>query len=199
MLKLYRLRITIFIAMILIACAADVGIYPEPVTATPVHVVYYGDSLVHQSGGRLQKLLPVGSTVDNRGLDGQMAWHAIGGSYGSIDYNQNKIYVIAWGTNEALQGIADAQYRGDINHILVQLKGKKVVIESPPLLTNPQNDAPTTVVRFRAILRELGVTHAVPVVDSVLRQDTWDGGGIHPSSEHYDERAKALAAAILKL
>jgi GDSL-like Lipase/Acylhydrolase family len=197
MLKISPLVLVLFSAIIAVGCAADYGADPEP--AKPVNVVYYGDSLVHQSGDRLQKLLPIGSTVDNQGRDGQMAVHAISGTYGSIDYTQNKIYVLAWGTNEALQGISDAQYRGNMNHILTQLKGKKVVIESPPLLTNPQNDAPTTVIRFRGILRELSTIHGAPVVDSVLRQDWWDGGGIHPSSDHYDERAKALAAVILKL
>ena len=179
------------VAVFLFACAADTDLYPQP-----VNVVYYGDSLVNQSGDRLQKLLPAGSTVDNKGTDAQMASHAIQGAYGhKIDYSHDKVYVIAYGTNEALQGISQEQYRGDINHILHNLQGKRVVIESPPLIRWQQNNADFAMVCFRQTLRELGKAYNATVVDSVIRRDFVDG--YHPTQDHYDERAKALADALM--
>jgi lysophospholipase L1-like esterase len=184
-----------FIVCIFSGCGSD----QEPTAAlTPVQIVYYGDSLVNQSGDRLQKLLPQGSTVDNKGTDAQMAYHAITGEYGSrLNYAQDKIYVLAWGANEALQNIAPSKFEGDLNHILVQLSGKKIVLESPPLIYGYDGTKEQNAIDMRTVVKSIGARYNVPVVDSVTRRDFVDG--VHPTNEHYDERAKALADAIFKL
>lgn len=184
----------LFSVCIFIGCGSG----QEPTSAlTPVQVVYYGDSLVNQSGDRLQKLLPQGSKVDNKGTDAQMSYHAITGEYGNrLDYTQDKIYVLAWGTNEALQNIAPSKFEGDLNHILVLLSGKKVVLESPPLIYGYDGAKEQNAIDMRGVVKSIGAMYNVPVVDSVTRRDFVDG--VHPTNEHYDERAKALANAILK-
>ena len=184
----------LFAACIFIGCGDG---QEAVIISKPVQIVYYGDSLVNQSGGRLQKLLPIGSSVDNKGTDAQIAYHAITGEYGSkLDYNQDKIYVLAWGTNEALQNIVPSKFEGDLNHILVQLSGKKIVLEAPPLIYGYDGAKEQNSVNMRAVVKSIGARYNVPVVDSVIRRDFVDG--VHPTNEHYDERAKALANAILK-
>jgi hypothetical protein len=185
----------IFIACIFAGCSGG----EEPVAIPkPVQVVYYGDSLVNQSGNRLQRLLPIGSSVDNKGTDAQMVYHAITGEYGSkLDYAQDKIYVLAWGINEALQNIAPSKFEGDLNHALIQLSGKRIVLEAPPLIYGYDGAKEQNAIDVRIVVKSIGTRYNVPVVDKVVRRDFVDG--VHPTGEHYDERAKALADAILKL
>lgn len=182
---------------VLTGCGAGVG----DTAPKPVHVIYYGDSLVHQSGDRLLSYLPAGSTLENKGVDAQMAYHAINGSYGQYGrldlspIDTTGVFVFAWGTNEALQGVSLAQYEADMNHILFMAQGKRVVLEAPPLILNTQNDANLTIAAIRAVMSKLGAVYGVPVVSSVRSTD-FISDGIHPTGAHYDARAKALAEVI---
>lgn len=215
------------LCVFLFACAADY-IYPLPVLTPQKCVIdYHGDSLVNQSGTRLQQvlaeprgdaLLPLSCQVNNYGSDGQMARHALAGLNGAsqptgssfgqkVQASTANVIVVAWGANEALNAVPTAQYKARVIDILRILKGRHVVIESPPLLTNPRGGAPKLAVEYRAMLRTLAAKDVangvdvltLTVVDASTRQDWWDGGGIHPSSAHYWERARYTATALLQL
>lgn len=216
-----------FLAVLLFACAADY-VYPVHVmTDQSCEAEYSGDSLVEQSGDRLQRALaekrtdglkPLNCTIHNHGYPGQMARHALAGLNGAsqptgqtfaqlMATSKAKVVIVAWGANEALHGIPAAEYKARMLDILATAKGKHVVIESPPLLTNPQGGAPELVIEYRALLHTLPQKDAnlgidllsLTVVDKCTRQDWWDGGGIHPTDAHYWERARDTATVLLKL
>lgn len=181
--KTYKFLALCVIVVIMSACGGGT----EPVKApTKRLVVYYGDSLVNHSGDRLRSILDI--PVQNYGKDAQMTYHAITGVYGSIDWSADALYVFSWGTNEALQNISPDQFRLDLNHVvsIVKKMGNPVVIEAP--------------IRgqFVDIISEISQLYKVPVASYTPLQSEFIWDGVHLTGEGLDNRAKILAAVVLK-
>jgi hypothetical protein len=194
--KFSKYLIIVSLALIVFGCGSG---SPTPPVVQPSLIVYqYGDSITRQAGTILLDYLPAGSTANNMGLDGQKASDATNGRYGSMPVlEQGKVYTFSWGVNEALNGFTDSEYELPMNHVFNACKGFKCVIEAPWLMVNPQNNAPEAVVRYRAILKRLGVQYNIPVIFEDSQEHI--GDGIHPNEAHARIRAKLLADAILKL
>jgi hypothetical protein len=162
----------------------------------PCNVDYSGDSLVQQSNDKLQielKKLQADCKVQVHGFPGESARDRMEWFKQYVNtLPVSTTIALAYGANEALAGMSADQFEADAREMIAAAGNRKVVWESVWLMTNPQNNAPALAIEYRARIRKIGI----PVSDSVLRQDTWDGGGIHPSDEHYVERAKALALII---
>jgi hypothetical protein len=189
MLKIYRLHIALFTAMILIACAADVGIYPDPVPLNNHILKRHGDSITHQAGDDIKEFLP-SWLVENRGVDGAMAQ-----DIGTPAFEVGVTYSFSYGTNECLGAVPPENYRLSLNHILNAAKGYRVVLEAPWRVVDPRCNP--RVDEYRQVVVDLGKAYSVPVVI----EDNQDhiGEGIHLTQAHMRERARLLAAAILKL
>lgn len=162
----------------------------NPNDAAPVptvnKIVYYGDSLVNHSGGRLEQY--TGVSVTNYGKDAQMAYHAVLGVYGSIDYDQDALYVLSWGTNEDLQKVSPEEYKSNMNHIISTLKNnkKKVVVEVPLKL------------QFISVLNELSVKYDVPLASYAPKEDEFIFDGVHLTGAGLDNRVRVLAGVVKK-
>lgn len=179
--KIYKFILLCFIA-VLAACGD--GDAPKPPSKNLIS--YYGDSLVNHSGNRLGAF--TGVVTQNNGKDAQMAYHAINGLYGGIDWSSDALYVFSWGTNEALQGISEYQYRSDMNYVITKAKSlnKLVVLEAP--LRG----------QFLDILKDLSVIHNVPVSIYTPKDSEFISDGVHLNGEGLDNRAKILSAVVLK-
>lgn len=186
--------ITAFACILFLVSCADEGV----ISSLPCNVDYSGDSLVFQSGNKLQielQKLQSNCVVEVHGFRGEttrdrMNWF----KQHVATLPSTTTIVLAYGANEALEGLSANQFEADAREMITAAGGRKVIWESVWLMTNPKNGAPALAIEYRARIRKIGI----PVSDSVLRQDTWDGGGIHPTEEHYVQRAKALAALIVK-
>jgi hypothetical protein len=141
---------------------------------------------IHHSGDRLQ--LATGIPVQNNGLDAQMAYHAINSLYGAIDWSSDALYVFSWGTNEALQGISESQYRSDMNFVITTAKSlnKLVVLEAP--LRG----------QFLDTLKDLSSIHNVPLSIYTPKESEFILDNVHLNGEGLDNRAKILAAVVSK-
>lgn len=172
--------ITAFV--MLSGCGGD----ETPKTPAKSLIMYYGDSLVHHSGDRLQTF--TGVTTQNNGIDAQMTYHAITGVYGSLDWSKDALYVFSWGTNEALQNISSDQFRSDLNYVVTTAKnlGKPVVIESP--LRG----------QFADVILEVSKLHGVPVASYTPSASEFISDGVHLNGEGLDNRAKVLADVVTK-
>lgn len=182
--KIYKF-LMLCIIVIMSACGGGGSIEPVKAPSKRV-VVYYGDSLVNHSGDRLRFIL--GIPVQNYGKDAQMTYHAITGVYGSIDWSSDALYVFSWGTNEALQNISPDQFRLDLNHVVSTAKslGKPVVIESP--------------IRgqFVDVISEISQLYNVPISSYTPSESEFIWDGVHLNGEGLNNRAKILAAVVLK-
>lgn len=178
--KIYKL-IFLCLFVVLSACGGD-----SPQVPVKNLISYYGDSLVNHSGDRLQAF--TGVKTQNNGKDAQMAYHAVNGLYGAIDWSSDALYVFSWGTNENLQGISETQYRNDINFVITTAKNnnKLVVLEAP--LRG----------QFLSILRELSATHNVPLSIYSPKDSEFIFDGIHLNGVGLDNRAKILSDVVLK-
>lgn len=175
-----------FIIVLLLSVLTACGDGEPANTPSKNLVVYYGDSLVNHSGDRLRLFL--GIPVHNYGKDAQMSYHAINGLYGSIDWSSDALYVFSWGTNEQLQNISVDQFKSDMNFVITtaKSKGKLIVLEAP--LRG----------QFLDVLKDLSIAHSVPLSVYVPKESEFISDNVHLNGEGLDNRAKILAAVVLK-
>lgn len=182
------------ILTLVLSLAACGGSDNPPEMTDPVHVKVSGDSITLQSGNRLIDVgvLPAGSTMENRGNNGQRAQEMIDGTYGSLpELNKAFVYTFSFGTNECLQGKSTSEYLSSMEDILTRYRGYRVVLEAPWRVTSPRCDS--RIDAYREGLRLLGIKYNVPVVIEDSQETT---EGIHLTSKHMDDRARLLATAI---
>lgn len=179
MIKILLISLTLFLS----ACGSSEIEVKQP---TKQLVVYYGDSLVHHSGDRLENLLKI--KVNNYGKDAQMTYHARYGLYGTINFNEDALYVLSWGTNEDLQNIDHDQYKSDMNYMISELKSrnKLIVLESP--LKG----------QFFSVLLELSNTHKIPLSIYTPTQEEFISDNVHLTNVGLNNRAKVLSEIVYK-
>jgi hypothetical protein len=183
----------LFTAILAVACSADFGAYPEPALLTPLapcHVKRNGDSITRQAGGDLKEFLP-NCVIDNLGVDGAMAR-----DIGTPVFESGVTYSFSYGTNECLGAVSPEDYRLTLNHILHTGKGHRIVLEAPWRVVDPRCNP--RIEEYRQTVIDLGKAYNIPVVELDMNQDHI-GEGIHLPPSHMRERARLLAAVILKL
>jgi lysophospholipase L1-like esterase len=179
----------IIAALCLVGCGSGPG---------GITVDYYGGSITKQSGTRLEHYLPKGSKVFNLGVDGQTSTKAL--AAGSVSFDSlADIIVIGWGPNEALQCVDLDEYRKNLLLLVSTFGARRVVLESPPLLTSTRCNASGTIQGYMQVQRDISLAEGVSLTPVVSRSDFANDDGIHPSEAHYDVRASELGATISKL
>lgn len=173
----------LLLTLFLTACGQS-----EPAITLPIKnlVVYYGDSLVNHSGDRLENLLKI--KVHNFGKDAQMAYHARYGVYGSINFDDDALYVLSWGTNEDLQNVHKGEYRDNMIYMITQLKSRnKLIVLEAPLKG-----------QFLDILIELSNSYKIPLSRYSPNSEEFSSDNVHLSSVGLDNRAKGLSEVVYK-
>lgn len=180
------------LVVLLFACAADYGAYPvtSSDSASCRHVEMYGDSITNQAGQTIEEFLPC-YTVTNHGSDGTMAYQMP-----MPAWDKETVYTISYGTNECLGSVSPESYRLSLNHILNAGRGQRIVLEAPWRVVDPRCN--WQIEAYRQIVVDLGKLYGVPVTALDPNQDHI-GEGIHLTQPHMRERARLLAAEILKL
>jgi hypothetical protein len=183
----------LLITVLLFACAADYDAYPDAPssgTASCRKVEMYGDSITHQAGQTIEEFLPC-YTVTNHGSDGTMAYQMP-----IPPWDKETVYTVSYGTNECLNSVSIESYRLSLNHILNAGRGQRIVLEAPWLVVDPRCNP--NIDQYRAVVVDLGKLYGVPVAVLNVNQDHI-GEGIHLTQAHMRERARLLAAEVLKL
>lgn len=173
------------ICLLMSACGSSES-EPEIKQPSKNLVVYYGDSLVNHSGGRLENLLKI--KVHNFGKDAQMTYHAKYGIYGSINFDDDALYVLSWGTNEDLQNIDHAQFKTDMSYMISELKSRnKLIVIEVPLKG-----------QFFSVLLELSNTHKIPLSIYSPSPEEFLTDTVHLTSDGLNNRAKVLSEVVYK-
>lgn len=175
----------ISLALLLTACGSGDN-KPESNIPSKNLIVYYGDSLVNHSGDRLENLLKI--KINNYGKDAQMTYHARYGLYGTINFDEDALYVLSWGTNEDLQNIDHSQYKDDMNYMISELKSRnKLIVLEAPLKG-----------QFFSVLLELSNTHKIPLSIYTPTPDEFISDNVHLTSVGLENRAKVLSKVVYK-
>lgn len=180
----------ILLVALLTACSDS----DEPTGLNAVHVKASGDSITLQSGNRLidSGVLAPGSTMENRGHNGQRAQEMIDGTYGNLpEKNMDFVYTFSFGVNECMQGKSTSEYIGSMEDILTRYRGYLVVLEAPWRVTNP--NCSDRIDDYREKLQLLGIKYNVSVVIEDSQETT---ESIHLTSKHMNDRARLLATTI---
>lgn len=172
------------LVVLLFACAADYGAYPETQTCRKVEM--FGDSITHQAGQTIEQFLPC-YTVINHGSDGTMARQMA-----LPVWDKETVYTVSYGVNECLNNVSPNDYRLALNHILNAANGQRIVIEAPWRVVDPRCNP--MIEEYRAVAVQLGALYNVPVAI----EDNQDhiGEGIHLPQTHMQARAELLATLI---
>jgi hypothetical protein len=196
-------KLLTILTLSLAACSGG-GSTPTPEAKKPVRVERRGDSITQQAGDDLYKFVAAGSTVINMGLAGATAAGTAQETYGfmPLPLDANTYYTFSFGTNECLNNLGTAFLESNLNHIIVQLKGYRTVIEAPWLVVNP---ACSGIESYRQVVVGLvakykalpGYNITRPELD--MRLDHDGIAGIHLLSDHMEWRASLLADAIYTL
>lgn len=181
----------LFLALCLLFTACGDGLQPVITrnAATCRTVYMYGDSITNQAGQTIEQFIPC-YTIVNHGSDGTMARDMV-----MPAWSKEAVYTISYGANECLGAVSPDDYRLSLNHILNAGRGYKIVLEAPWRVVDPRCNP--MIEQYRTVVVELGKQYSVPVVIENTQEHI--GEGIHLTQAHMRERAKLLAAQILKL
>jgi hypothetical protein len=197
-------KLLAILALSLAACSGGGSSTPTPEAKKPIRVERRGDSITQQAGDDLYKFVAAGSTVVNMGLAGATAAGTAQGTDGFMPspLDANTYYTCSFGTNECLNNLGTTFLESNLNHIIVQLKGYRTVIEAPWLVVNP---ACHGIEAYRQVIVDLVAKYqAMPGYNIIrpeldMRLDHDGVAGIHLLSDHMEWRASLLADAIYTL
>lgn len=185
------MRAFLFVILLTLAgCGDGVPNVASSDTAACRTVHMYGDSITHQAGQTIEEFLPC-YTVVNHGSDGTMARDMVVPVWG-----KDAVYTISYGVNECLGNVSPESYRLSLNHILNAGRGQRIVLEAPWRVVDPR--CSDNIEQYRQVVVDLGKVYGIPVAELDMNQDHI-GEGIHLTQSHMRERARLLAAEILKL
>jgi hypothetical protein len=171
-------------------------------TSGPIAVELRGDSITQAAKGILADHLP-NSKVTNLGLGGQKAGDMLAGTYGSMPNTRSydTVYAFSFGANECIRNTPLAEYKKNIDAVVVAMKGYKTVLEAPWLITTDENGCNLKAPAFRQAVVDTVAKYSaysdyritMPALDYYQEPN---GDIIHPGIEHLHKRAQLMAEAI---
>lgn len=180
------------LALALAGCGDGSPTVTSSDSATRCHVVMRGDSITHQAGQTIEQFLP-GCEVVNLGVDASILADVV---QPVMTFDKNTIYTYSYGVNECLgERVSVADYKATLSHVALQGRGYKLIFEAPWRVAHAA--CSPMMYAYRQAVVDVGRLHGVPVV--IENGQAHSGDEVHLTFEHMSERARLLAAAILKL
>jgi len=183
---------------------------PAAVSAKPIKVVAFGDSLTAGLGLPANQAFPVRlqKALESKGIKVDMINAGVSGDTTSggrdrLDWSipeGTEAVILELGANDAMRGTGPNVTRAALADILTRLKARKIAVLLCGMLA-PPNYGADYAARFNAIYPELSKTFGVPLYAFFLEGIAADArlnqkDGIHPTAEGVDTIVKNILPTV---